>query len=180
MKKKKKQLTLLLLAVIGIPAFLMCVIFGGLVLLVTITIPHQMIGNSMDPALGDGEFVLGKEVSLDQIERGDIIVYRSKRGVDFVHRVVGLPGDKLEIKEGILYINGGRESKEHFEKSHSLFGDDFIGKDCGGDMAVTVVPEGYVFVMGDNRKNSMDSRFLGPVKESAISDRIFLCYWNCR
>lgn len=141
--------------------------------------PHQINGSSMEPTFGDGSYIMGVRVSGDHVERGDIVVYESEPGVTYVQRVVGVSGDRLEIKDGILYINGERESSRHYSGSKTLISDSFIGKDCGADMKEVDVLPGGLFVMGDNRKSSYDSRDFGSIDAYKVTDRIEFCYWNC-
>jgi len=115
--------------------------------------------------------------SWGNIERGDVIVFRFPidRDKDFIKRVVGLPGDKVELKNTIIYIND-KEWDEHF------------GVDKGGQYGEPTdknikfgpytVPEGTVFVMGDNRDRSYDSRYWGTVPISDIKGKALMIYWS--
>lgn len=100
-------------------------------------------------------------------KRGDIVVFKypmdPKR--DFVKRVVGLPGDTVELQEGTVLINGEPQS-EPFVKNHDRF-----------TMPALRVPDGSYFCMGDNRPNSQDSRFWGFVPESYLRGPVFFRYW---
>jgi len=122
-------------------------------------------------------------------ERGDIAVFRLPRdtSTDYIKRVIGLPGDEIQMREGILYINGEavkREKVDDFvEKNHSGIEQsvpryretlpngktyltlDLVENGQADDTRVFKVPEGHYFMMGDNRDNSQDSRFanVGPV-----------------
>jgi signal peptidase I len=89
--------------------------------------------------------------------------------VTFVKRVVGLPGDRLSIRNGRVFRNGRPEPQVHTVR-------------CGGDPACNfprtiVVPRGDYYMMGDNRPNSDDSRFWGPVRRSWLIGRVFFSYW---
>jgi len=143
--------------------------------------PHQVNGNSMFPNFEDGDYLLTDKVSyaLGNPERGDVVVFHAPpsancpqgTGCDFIKRVIGIPGDTVEIRRGAVYLNG------------ELFEDSFIPEDyitragnymMGGSV---IVPEGWYFVMGDNRSHSSDSRVWGPVPKNLIVGRGLLRYW---
>src|SRR5918992_5051377 len=90
-------------------------------------------------------------------ERGDIVVFESVEGggEDLIKRVVGVPGDEISVRGGRLLVNGEPQRERYVNKK---FPD-------SSSSAPTTVPQGHVFVMGDNRANSRDSRFFGPVPE---------------
>jgi signal peptidase I len=87
----------------------------------------------------------------------------------FIKRVVGLPGDHLSIRNGHVFRNGKPESDNYIEQCH---GD----PSCNFPQTITV-PRGYYYMMGDNRPDSEDSRFWGPVPRSWIIGKAFLTYW---
>jgi len=128
-------------------------------------------GTSMEPLLEDGErIVVNKFVYRFQpIERGDVVVFWYPRdpSVSFIKRVVGLPGDLVEINAGRLYVNGmpAREEylPERFRDSDSL--------------PPTEVRRGYYFVLGDHRRSSNDSRSWGEVPEKYIYGRAIFRFW---
>ncbi len=127
-------------------------------------------GYSMEPTLHDGERLLVNKLAyrLEAPERGDIVVFRyplnPKR--DFIKRVVGTPGDTIEIRHNQVFLNG-QPLKE-----------DYILPDRypRNYQPVTVRP-GTVYVLGDNRGNSEDSRIFGVVPIENIKGRAFLVYW---
>jgi signal peptidase I len=101
--------------------------------------------------------------------RGDVIVFHppNRPGSDpFIKRVVAVGGDTIEVRDGYLYVNGVRQAEDYI-KEHPIV----------GDYERTVVPEGYVWAMGDNRNNSGDSRVFGPVSLDAIMGEAFAVYW---
>lgn len=108
-----------------------------------------------------------------EIERGDVVVFRypDDRERDYIKRVVGLPGDSVEVRERVIYIDGiiWNEPYGVHKESNPNAGDNF---------GPFVVPEEHVFVMGDNRERSYDSRFWGPVPITDIKGRAFAIYWS--
>ncbi|MHB1653105.1 MAG: signal peptidase I [Desulfitobacteriaceae bacterium] len=105
----------------------------------------------------------------DEIRPGDIIVFRpppkAHATEDFIKRVIGLPGDKIEIRNHITYVNGRALDEPYIlEKSKQNYGP-------------VVVPEGSLFVMGDNRNNSDDSRIWGFLPVQNVTGRALFRYW---
>jgi signal peptidase I len=130
---------------------------------------------SMVPTLevGDRVFVNKFIYHFHPPERHDIIVFRSAEGSteggqeDLIKRVVGLPGDEISVQDGTLFVNGERQEEPYVNEQSpdtSSFGP-------------MVVPEGKVFVMGDNRADSLDSRFIGPVPLENVVGEAFMIFW---
>ena len=102
-------------------------------------------------------------------ERGDIVVFESVENSqqDLIKRVVGLPGDEIAVRRGKLYLNGEPQKEPYTnEKLPDVT-----------SFARTTVPEDHVFVMGDNRAASRDSRIFGPIPEKNIEGEAFLRFW---
>lgn len=115
-------------------------------------------------------------VPLGSPERYDIVVFKypMKRSVDYIKRVIGLPGDTLEIVDKQVFING-----KAIEDPHARFTSRTILPGSPRDnLSPVAIPEGKVFVMGDNRDNSHDSRFWGLVDQKDILGRAFIIYWS--
>jgi signal peptidase I len=102
-------------------------------------------------------------------ERGDIVVFESVEDSeqDLIKRVVGLPGDEIAVRNGTLFVNGEPQREPYTnEKMPDV---SFFEK--------TTVPKDHVFVMGDNRANSQDSRVFGPLPKENIEGEAFLRFW---
>jgi len=129
---------------------------------------------SMMPTLKEQDRVLVNKLSYDlhDVERGDLVVFEGPDQApgavkDLIKRVVGLPGETVEARpDGFIYIDG------------KLLEEPYLGPGITtGPLEPTTVPEGHVFVMGDNRGNSRDSRFFGPIEQSSIIGKAFVRVW---
>ncbi len=123
---------------------------------------------SMVPTLEVGDRVLVNKFiyRFTEPDRGDIVVFE-REGQDLIKRVVALPGDRISVRDGTLYVNGETRNEDYLNQEFP---------DLSSFGPVTV-PEGRVFVMGDNRANSRDSRFIGPIPEEDIQGEAFLRFW---
>ena len=128
--------------------------------------PVIVSGTSMNDTLKNGELLLLKKYD-KSYERFDIVVF-DYGDSKLVKRIIGLPGETLEYKDGILYING-----EEVEDPFALATKDFKLS----DLNIDVIPEGYYFVMGDNRSNSSDSRIIGPISAETINGTTSFSLW---
>ncbi len=111
-------------------------------------------------------------------QRGDVVVFRfpKDRSVDYIKRVVGIPGDTVEIKDKKVFVNGKPENNIHAHySSPTILDANASPRDNFGPISV---PEGHIFVMGDNRDNSYDSRFWGFVDEKDVLGKAFILYWS--
>lgn len=135
-----------------------------------------VLGQSMDPTLLDHERILIDKLSyrIHPPQRGDVIVFNPPNDskVPYIKRVIGLPGEHVEIKNGSVYIDGKQLIESYTQK---LGGDLMIAS--AFDMPERVVEPNEVFVLGDNRGASNDSRFFGDVTYSSIIGRAFISYW---
>jgi signal peptidase I len=140
---------------------------------------------SMEPTLEEGDRVLVNKLSYDlhDINRGDVVVFElpeDKVGADgikdLIKRVVGLPGDVIETRDGIVYINDRRLDEPYLPEG-TLTGDPSNGNNPAIERQT--VPEGTIFVMGDNRANSHDSRYAdrGPIPIDSVVGRAFVLVW---
>ena len=115
------------------------------------------------------------------IRRGDVVVFKypDEPDRDFIKRVIGLPGETIEMKAKKIYING-RPLDEPYVHVLEPAGDaqEVISYDLRENYSLTTVPEGFYFVMGDNRDNSQDSRYWGFLPRSYIKGRALMIYWS--
>jgi signal peptidase I len=117
-----------------------------------------------------------------EVKRGDVIVFKypMEPERDFIKRVIGLPGETLELKKKVVYINGQplKEDYVHFLVPIGAGGGGFESIDKRDDYGPVTVPEGYYFAMGDNRDNSQDSRWWGFLSRDYIKGKALMVYWS--
>jgi len=159
--------------------FLQSIALGGaffVVVYLFVMQPHQVKGNSMHPTYYDEEYILTDKISykFHLPQRGDIVILKSPKNpdIDFIKRVVALPGEKVLIKEGRLYINGQELQEDYLKVSTPVFPGGFIQE----GLEVTI-PDGFLFVLGDNRPGSSDSREFGFIPVENIIGRVFFRYF---
>ena len=129
-------------------------------------------GVSMEPTLSNDEHTLINKLGykFDKPERFDIVVFHSPKGKDYIKRVIGLPGDHISYKDNLLYINGNPIDEPYLEAfrndpNKKMITANFTLEDVH---SVKTIPEGYLFVMGDNRLESEDSRHFGLVPMDVV------------
>ncbi len=138
---------------------------------------------SMLPTLQIGDHILVSKFIywFSEPERGDIIVFKYPKDKkrDFIKRVVGLPGDTIEIKDQKVYINKKLLPEESYAYHYDpvIQRDEFSPRDNFGPLKI---PDDSFFVMGDNRESSMDSRYLGTLKKDLIRGKAFIVYWSIK
>ena len=110
-------------------------------------------------------------------KRGDIIVFKFPKDEtrDFIKRVIGLPGDLLEVKSQKVYINNKPYEDTHARHTDSPSDSPLVPRD---DFGPILVPDDHVFVMGDNRENSQDSRYWGYLNVKKIRGKALIIYWS--
>lgn len=122
----------------------------------------------MVPNFADGELLLTEKVTyrIYKPKRGDVIVFKAPgpNNVDFIKRIIGLPGETVKIQDENIFINGDKLT-EPYEKQHT-----------DGNIELTLPPNKY-FVLGDNRGASSDSRSFGAIDKSALKGKAWLVYW---
>jgi signal peptidase I len=143
-------------------------IIGALVIAVIIRsfffTPIVVDGDSMNPTLQDKERMVVTKIG--EPERFDIVVFHAPDGRNYIKRVIGLPGDRIEYKNDVLCINGKTFKEPYLEKyKNRLNGESLTGSFTLKDTAVgsDTVPKDSLFVMGDNRRVSRDSRRIGAI-----------------
>ncbi|MFK8026368.1 MAG: signal peptidase I [Ilumatobacter sp.] len=139
----------------------------------------EVDGESMDSTLADGDRVFVNKLSyrLHDPNRGDVVVLHQNVGDrDLIKRVIALPGETIEMTNCEVRITepGAQASRVLNEP---YLDPDVISDTCGGDFDPRVVPPDHVFVMGDNRSGSQDSRTLGPIAEADLIGRAFVVFW---
>jgi signal peptidase I len=158
---------------------------------------HTYVFNSgsMLPTIRDRDWLVAAEGPGAVFERGDVVV-TLEGDVAYMRRLIGLPGDAIEMKEGRLFLNhaavprreAGTFSDPRFRRIGTVYIETIDGQsfetldlhsDSRGDntQAITV-PEGHVFMLGDNRDNANDSRFIGPVPISQVIGKAQVIYWS--
>jgi signal peptidase I len=128
----------------------------------------QVRGYSMEPTLYDGQYLIVSKVIywVHPPERGDVVVFRPPNGSseDYIKRVIGLPGETIEIRGGTVWINGVALEEPYITAA-------------GGDSGLRTLGDEQYFVLGDNRNNSSDSRSWGVLPRQDIIGKAWLCYW---
>jgi signal peptidase I len=157
--------------------------------------PYRIPSESMEPTLDVGQRVLVSRVNyhFSDPDRGDVVVFHPPEGAEgnrcgianppeqpcprptreqsdlnFIKRIVAIPGDRLRIENGRAIVNGRPQSESYIRPCE--------GGECSFERAITI-PPGHFFMMGDNRGQSDDSRFWGPVPEDWIIGQAFFTYW---
>ncbi|MBI3384620.1 signal peptidase I [Candidatus Gottesmanbacteria bacterium] len=138
--------------------------------------PHQVKGSSMYPNFIDGEYILTDKISyrLHLPQRGDVIVFKAPKDheIDFIKRIIGLPGEVVKVSGGFVYINEKQLSEVYLPKDYVTKPGSFLTL----DQNAIVAPDEY-FVLGDNRSHSSDSREWGFVKKEEIIGKAWFRYW---
>jgi len=136
--------------------------------------PVRVEGTSMLPRLGDDDrlFINKFVYHISAVERGDVVVFHYPRDPEksYIKRVIAVPGDRLWIDRGVVWLNGKQLSEKYIPE---------VYRDTRS-YAEFVVPEDCYFVMGDHRSISSDSREFGPVERSLIYGKAVFVYWPAR
>lgn len=138
-------------------------------------------GESMMPTLQDGNKLVVNKMGyqVGELNRFDVIVFHANEKEDFVKRIIGLPGDKIEYRNDQLFVNG-HKYQEGFLK---IYKQKALGVKLTGDFSLKeitgeeTVPEGKLFVLGDNRLGSWDSRHFGFISVDQVVGKVDLRYW---
>jgi len=162
---------------IGIGLWLRDLLVSAVASVLIITFLYQPVrveGTSMLPRLEDRDrlFINKFVYHVSSIGRGDVVVFHYPRDPEksYIKRVIALPGDRLSIDHGVVWLNGKPQVEayvpDEFRDSRS--------------MAEVIIPQGYFFMMGDHRSISSDSREFGPVERSLIYGKAVFVYWPTR
>jgi signal peptidase I len=138
--------------------------------------PYRVEQESMQRTLEQGQYLLVDKLTprFDSYSRGDIVVFTPpNEGADnstpFIKRVIGLPSDRVEIKDGAVFVNGQELDEPYVYDNQPT--------EATGERNTFTVAAGTLFVMGDHRENSTDSRVFGPIPLGNIIGRAWLRYW---
>jgi signal peptidase I len=138
--------------------------------------PHKISGQSMMPNFQDAEFLLTEKVTYytRNPDRGDVVVFTPPISTtdEFIKRVIGLPGERILINNGHIYINDKLLTESYIKDDVVTSGGPFLSEGVE-----YTVPAGQYFVMGDNRPNSSDSRYWGPITKKVMTGRAWVSYW---
>lgn len=146
--------------VVAVAVFLLFVFVIGL---------QQVVGPSMTPTLNEGSVIVVNKLSKN-VKRGTIIIL-SEGEKYMVKRVIGLPGERIEYKNNILYINGIQYTEDYL--NDTVVTEDFSLEAIG----YSIIPEGMYFVLGDNREDSSDSRDYGLITKKQIIGKPLITIW---
>jgi len=138
--------------------------------------PQEISGASMEPNFHNGEYILTNKVltKFRDPQRGDVVVFKSPKNkeVDYIKRIIGLPGDTVKLLDNTFYVNGQKVDEPYLAPGVVIFGGSFLQE--GNEI---IVPPGEYFVAGDNRPHSSDSREFGPIVKEDFIGTVFFRYW---
>lgn len=144
--------------------------------------PIVVDGESMMPTLENGDRMIVNKIGYEvgEPDRYDIVVFHAPEEKDYIKRVIGLPGDHVAYKNDQLFINGEPQAEPYLDPykkdiNEGTLTEDFTLEESASQ--ISVIPEGYVFVMGDNRRYSKDSRHIGIVALEEIIGSTNVVFW---
>ncbi|PYZ93166.1 signal peptidase I [Salipaludibacillus keqinensis] len=143
--------------------------------------PIVVDGQSMMPTLGHNDRMIVNKIgyNISEPDRFDIIVFHAPQNKDYIKRVIGLPGDTVHYEDDVLYINDEEYEEPYLddfkaEAANRPFTGDFHLSDVTG---YDTIPEGHVFVLGDNRQHSKDSRHIGVIPYDEVVGKANFVFW---
>lgn len=138
--------------------------------------PQEINGASMEPNFHNGEYILTNKVTykLKNPQRGDVVIFKSPKNkdIDYIKRIIGLPGDTVELRNNAFFVNEQLVEEPYIPEGTFLYGGSYLQEND-----LIIVPEGMYFVVGDNRPHSSDSREFGPIPKEDFIGQAFLRYW---
>lgn len=137
--------------------------------------PHEVVGRSMYPTYKNGEYLIANKIiyQMSDPEQGDVVIFKHSPTQDYIKRIVAMPGDTVSLRDGKLLVNGDfLNESDYLEDTVYTSGGGFLGD--GGSYEVK---NGEVFVSGDNRPHSADSRAFGPVDFEDIKGKVWVVYF---
>ncbi len=139
--------------------------------------PFQVDGDSMLPNFTHKERLIANEIIYDitSPKRGDVIIFHFDEQRDYIKRIIGVPGDTIEMKSDQLYVNGEPIDEPYLTSVKNDLHN--LGMVLTEDFGPITVEEKHLFVLGDNRKNSKDSRMIGQISFEQVVGRADVVFW---
>ncbi len=154
------------------------VVFLAIIVMVYLFIlsPQEINGQSMEPTFFNAELIITNKFIYKVVppKRGDVVIFKSPKNkdVDYIKRVIGLPGDRVKLENNTFFVNDVKLDEPYLRDNTETAGGSFLSE---GDEIV--VPDGEYFVSGDNRPHSSDSREFGPIPLGDFIGKGILLYW---
>lgn len=155
------------------------VVFIGslfIVIYLFIAAPNQVKGESMMPTFQNGNYIFTSKVTykMRSPQRGDVVVFHSPGNaeIEFIKRIIGLPGDTVMLQNEEVYVNGHKLNEPYIADKTLPLPNGYAQEEVPMS-----IPNGYYFVMGDNRPHSSDSRDFGPITYQSIVGQVFYRYF---
>lgn len=138
--------------------------------------PHKVSGSSMSPNFKDGDYIITDKLTykFNEPRRGDIVVFKNPKDetVDFIKRIIGVPGDHVKVQNGKIYLNGDELNEPYLTNNITTSPGSFLREG-----AEITVESGHYITIGDNRLASSDSREWGFITRGEIIGKVFFRYW---
>lgn len=150
----------------------------ALVIRTYVVTPYVVPTGSMLETIQEGDMLLGESVTLrfEDPEQGDIVTFLSPLdGEVLIKRVIAVGGQTIDLVDGVVYVDGEALDEPYVNGKPTYSLSDYVGS--AGIQYPYTVPEGTVWVMGDNRTDSQDSRYFGPVDVDDVTSRALFIYW---
>ncbi|AST92075.1 MULTISPECIES: signal peptidase I [Sutcliffiella] len=142
--------------------------------------PIVVDGESMMPTLHNEDRMIVNKIGykIGKPDRFDIVVFHATADKDYIKRIIGLPGDEVQYRNDVLYINGEPFEEPYLDEYKNgvdgLLTENFTLEEITGSK---VVPEGHIFVLGDNRRYSRDGRHIGTIPLEEVLGKTNIVYW---